>query len=1239
MTLNFNKKVLNIGGNLSAPPLQYYRKGFSLGGDNYTPTWQDVVLSGIGALTLVNAKADSLEYLKLFGGCEQSAENLATVTAEGKTVQTDGLPSDFQRVEYIQSTGTQYINTGFVIPDLTNKYKIHYRMTVDGGTQPSSSQNVKGYTGANGVLSIAYTRDSGLGSSGEGVPVVANHIYDITQIRYADASRSTVIDNTAITNSNQSTAYDDRPYCIFNLSPLDTNYFRIYGKIYEFQAYKNDLIQMNLLPCRRVSDSVLGMYDTVSGNFFTNEGTDTFIAGNDVTVPTPAIPIPLVCNNGTLKFRSKSGLPAGYIKLDYLQGGNGTYIDTGIIPTSNVLHVKWKGQLLGSTYGGSFYGCSTSTTPRAGFRLFSNANTGEFIIQSYSNLLEANGGFDVVDCDVTYDVTNLTINGRINNTTISETNANINTTFNKNMLLFGAYIGDTVGSSGEQKCWWLQVEKDGVLVQNLVPCMRAADSVLGMYDTVSGLLFTNVGTGSFTAGNIDYTDIEIYVDGTQETITDTFGNVASVENLLSVDSTYTDTQEVLTGAITRKVGIKILNGSETWIESSSSSAPFRLQVNDLAIEQGENDKVITLSTHFIGVSRSSTWSNYSNLVTTAINNNVKYFAFRYLNKTTTLEEFKQWLAEQYNVGTPVIVIYALATATTESVTGQALYREPLTVTGSLSDLVVNTTTATSTIPIPNAPIPIKCNNGVLKQRLKSSYDSNYNVLAGIRAVGSGAWFGTGINADIDTEIEVEASNITVTSTQLVVAKSPATTFFRIVKAGSSQKVVGSINSTSITSNIDGSTRFTAKLNKTGFYINGDLVGSIGATSTSGMGEIEVCHATYGSTSYLGSSTTFHRVTIRQNGTVVFNGVPRERISDGKIGLFDTVSNTLFTSAGAKEFESTGLDPNAYEVYADGTIETVGIHTSDSDNLCNEIMEAGSITSAGADTEASDVRIRLRDTMTLPVGTYTLSVASGYGVYISLGGSALYSSWASSRTFTVSGSAKNMRFAVRKGDGTAHISLTDNIQVMLNTGSTASTYEPYHDGNIATAENLLAVDTYKDIQEVLSGDITRKVGIYAITGQENWGYQGTNTNLFSCSTGIEAAYPSTSICTHYKGVISSTTTGNMQNNDFKYGYTKALDKIYIRDNAYDNDLAGFKAYLAEQFNAGNPVIIVYPLGTSTTESVTGQTMNVKAGTNVIEITQASIDNLELEAKYKAGVTVTVTEIENANLDNSVTVTIT
>lgn len=589
----------------------------------------------------------------------------------------------------------------------------------------------------------------------------------------------------------------------------------------------------------------------------------------------------------------------------------------------------------------------------------------------------------------------------------------------------------------------------------------------------------------------------IYTDGTTETITDTFNNVANVENLLSVSSTFTDTQEVLTGVISRSIGVKVFNGTEDWTYQSTNSR----FVCDVGLKIVGNRICPLLCTHYQAITDGRALADVPDYsVYGATSNNSVYLHDSRYNNASNL---KAYLTEQYNAGTPVILVFPLATPTTESVTGQVLYREPLTVAGSLSDLTVTTTTATSTTPLPNAPIPIKCNNGELKLRLKSSYDQNYNVLTGIRAVGSGAWFGTGINADINTELEVEASNITVSSTQLVVANSPATTFFRIVKAGSSQKIVGSINSTSVTSNIDGTARFTAKLNKTGFYINDNLVGSIGATSTSGMGEIEVCHATYGSTSYLGSSTTFHKVTIRKNGVEVFNGVPRERISDGKIGLLDTVTNTFFSSTGSKEFESTGLDPIAYEIYADGTVETV----------------------------------------------------------------------------------------------------EDSLD------------------NTTTASMLLGYSDYADVQEVLTGEIARQLCILLLTGEETF-TPSTTSGTKRYIVNLDESRYALADGKNSRGSILSThfiSIHNTTSQTIGGAFTYNKNKLYIiptnQTYATANDFAN---WVKSQYQAGTPVIFIYPLLTATTETVAGQTLTTQKGTNVIKITQASIDELPLEVSYKGTV---------------------
>jgi hypothetical protein len=45
-----------------------------------------------------------------------------------------------------------------------------------------------------------------------------------------------------------------------------------------------------------------------------------------------------------------------------------------------------------------------------------------------------------------------------------------------------------------------EIFKNDILVHNLIPALRIADSKPGMYDLVSGQFFVNQGTGEFTYG-------------------------------------------------------------------------------------------------------------------------------------------------------------------------------------------------------------------------------------------------------------------------------------------------------------------------------------------------------------------------------------------------------------------------------------------------------------------------------------------------------------------------------------------------------------------------------------------------------------------------------------------------------------------------------------------------------------------------------------------------------------------
>lgn len=53
-------------------------------------------------------------------------------------------------------------------------------------------------------------------------------------------------------------------------------------KIYSLKIYEKNILQRNFVPCKRVSDNTIGLYETITKHFFGNAGTGTLVAGPEV---------------------------------------------------------------------------------------------------------------------------------------------------------------------------------------------------------------------------------------------------------------------------------------------------------------------------------------------------------------------------------------------------------------------------------------------------------------------------------------------------------------------------------------------------------------------------------------------------------------------------------------------------------------------------------------------------------------------------------------------------------------------------------------------------------------------------------------------------------------------------------------------------------------------------------------------------------------------------------------------
>jgi hypothetical protein len=514
---------------------------------------------------------------------------------------------------------------------------------------------------------------------------------------------------------------------------------------------------------------------------------------------------------------------------------------------------------------------------------------------------------------------------------------------------------------------------------------------------------------------------------------------------------------------------------------------------------------------------------------------------------------------------------------------------------------------TAITPTPDTPMDIVSNNGVLKARHESGLPLGYTLLDYIETDGA-SWFATGINIDATTELEITASNITSASAQLMVARTINTgKYFRLAKATATQRLIGSIGSQTITdTNNDGANKFTAKVNISGFYVDGTLIGNFESATPdlSEMTEVDVFKGTYGSNTYYAyAGSRLHRATIRKNCVAVIDLLPCKN-SSNVVGAYDLVSGQFFTNAGTGDFVAGTAVSDPVGIYTDGTVETIGVS-----RYYDSADGQGTFVSPSA---TNTTRI-YKAIGKLQAGHYKIKIASGFEFIFQYkdtmeGDPTNYGNigtWTNEEEFDVTDTSLFYGVAIRHPNNSAITPSDFNGTITL-----------MDTANTATAKMLLKVGDYQDEQEILAGDVTRKVGVKVLDGTEEYAYSEPNTygiaNITSTITGKVDGNTNTFICSHFvpqTSAWSSTQTEGVLNGN-------SNNQVFFRVlGTRIPNLSAWQQWLADQYNAGTPVIIVYPLATPITESVAGQPLQTVDGDNVLEITQASIDGLELEAEYE------------------------
>lgn len=185
------------------------------------------------------------------------------------TVNTSRLPNGYTELDYIRSTGTQYINSNFYP---TNNTVIEAKVGSSNGHFFSATQS--GVPRFGFYLLQSGQVDYAIGSSGYKGAILTG-VTSPAEIVFRNGSFTG--NGTVGTFTSQSAFTCTSPLSIFAEGTSVSS-----GEVYYYKIYNNGTLVRDFVPCKNPSNAV-GLYDLVNDQFYGNSGTGSFTAGNEVS--------------------------------------------------------------------------------------------------------------------------------------------------------------------------------------------------------------------------------------------------------------------------------------------------------------------------------------------------------------------------------------------------------------------------------------------------------------------------------------------------------------------------------------------------------------------------------------------------------------------------------------------------------------------------------------------------------------------------------------------------------------------------------------------------------------------------------------------------------------------------------------------------------------------------------------------------------------------------------------------
>jgi len=207
------------------------------------------------------------------------------------------LPDEYIKLYYLESTGTQWIDTGIMgVGSIESHAKFAFTNT------PTSYYMLAGVrNGGSNRCYIFNVNDAGhwglgyistLAELTSEKPII-NKIYN-GYCKLSAGAQEIILNNDRYVKSYGGTLNINYSIYVFGLHYINGGQVNCSARLYSFDLWVNGELKRNFIPVKRKSDEELGLYDLVTGTFFTNQGTGTFIAGPEMSGGTVDHPVDIL---------------------------------------------------------------------------------------------------------------------------------------------------------------------------------------------------------------------------------------------------------------------------------------------------------------------------------------------------------------------------------------------------------------------------------------------------------------------------------------------------------------------------------------------------------------------------------------------------------------------------------------------------------------------------------------------------------------------------------------------------------------------------------------------------------------------------------------------------------------------------------------------------------------------------------------------------------------------------------